>query len=145
MAAVAAGVVALSAALNLWGMIELEKLAHFAVGAPFVAGLADAGGKAAERFGVVAERWRVDENEKQKIEEVINEVINAPLKGERPYKTLLKLAELKNLPPPLVKLKEALEHVEDEVEQDAAVVAALVLYKTLDEERRGLWGVGRVV
>ncbi len=37
MAAVAAGVVALSVALNLWGMIELERLAYAAVGAPFVA------------------------------------------------------------------------------------------------------------
>jgi ABC-type nitrate/sulfonate/bicarbonate transport system substrate-binding protein len=86
MAAAAAGAVALSTALNMWGLMELEKLAHAAVGAPpFFAGLAETGGKAAERFRVVAERWRVDENEKQKIEEVINEVINAPLKGERPY------------------------------------------------------------
>jgi hypothetical protein len=124
MAAVAAGVVALSAALNVWGLVEMEKLAHAAVGAPFVAGLAETGGKAAERFKTLAERherWRVDEN-------VVNEVINAPLKGERPFS---KLTSLKNLPPPLVKLKEALEHVQDEVVQDAAVVAALVLYKTL--------------
>ncbi len=54
----AAGVIALSAALNLWGLVELEKLAY-AASAPFAAGLADAGGKAAERFRVVAERWRV--------------------------------------------------------------------------------------
>ncbi|MFZ8840464.1 MAG: hypothetical protein ACO2PM_16420, partial [Pyrobaculum sp.] len=33
----AAGVVALSAALNLWGLVELEKLAYAAVGASFVA------------------------------------------------------------------------------------------------------------
>jgi hypothetical protein len=44
---------------------------------------------------------------------------------------LRKLAESANLPQPLAKLKEALEHVQDEVEKDAAVVAALVLYKTL--------------
>jgi isopentenyl diphosphate isomerase/L-lactate dehydrogenase-like FMN-dependent dehydrogenase len=65
MAAAAAGAVALSVALNLWGLVEMEKLAHAAVGAPFVAGLADAGGKAAERFKTLAERyekWRVDEN-----------------------------------------------------------------------------------
>jgi hypothetical protein len=38
MAAAAAGVIALSAALNIWGLIELDKLAHAAVGAPpFVA------------------------------------------------------------------------------------------------------------
>jgi hypothetical protein len=36
MAAVSAGAVALSAALNLWGMIELEKLAHAAALTPFV-------------------------------------------------------------------------------------------------------------
>jgi hypothetical protein len=38
MAAVAAGVVALSGALNMWGLVELEKLVHFATGVPpFVA------------------------------------------------------------------------------------------------------------
>ena len=93
MAAVAAGVIALSVASNLWGLVELEKLAY-AASAPFFVGLADAGGRAAERFGVVAERWRVDENEKQKIEEVINEVINAPQKRERPFS---KLTSLENL------------------------------------------------
>jgi hypothetical protein len=141
MAAAAAGIVALSAALNIWGLIELDKLAYAASLTPFFPGLADTGGKAAERFGVVAERWRVDENEKQKIEEVIKEIINAPLKGGKPYGTLLKLAESGNLPPPLVKLKEALEHVQDEVVQDAAVVAALVLYKTLinNTEAYGKW------
>jgi len=124
MAAVAAGVVALSAALNMWGMIELEKLAYAASAAPFVAGLADTGGRAAERFGALAEgyeRWRVDEN-------VINEVINAPLNKERPY---LKLAKSPNLPKPLAELRKALARVRDEAERDAAVVAALVLYKVL--------------
>ena len=125
MAAVAAGVIALSAALNLWGMIELEKLAYAAVGVPpFVAGLVDTGGRAAERYRALAERherWRVDEK-------VINDVINAPLNKERPF---LRLADSPNLPPPLVKRKAALEHVQDEVVQDAAVVAALVLYKAL--------------
>ncbi len=137
MTAVAAGVVALSAALNMWGLVELEKLAY-AVSAPFVAGLVDTGGRAVERFGVVAERWRVDENEKQKIEEVINEVINAPLKGERPFS---KLTRLENLPKPLVELRKALTRVENEVEKDAAVVAALVLYKTLinNAEAYGEW------
>ncbi len=39
MAAVAAGAVALSAALNIWGLIELEKLTHAAMGmAPFIPG-----------------------------------------------------------------------------------------------------------
>jgi len=36
MAAVAAGVVALSAALNMWGLVELEKLAYAASLTPFV-------------------------------------------------------------------------------------------------------------
>ncbi len=126
-AAAAAGAVALSVALNLRGLVELEKLAY-AASAPFAAGLVDAGGRAAERFGVVAERWRVDDNEKQKIEEVINEVINAPQKRERPFS---KLTSLKNLPKPLVELRRALTRVKDEVEKDAAVVAALVIYKAL--------------
>ncbi len=134
MAAAAAGVIALAKALNLWGLVELEKLAYAASAAPFVAGLADAGGRTAEKFGVVAERWKVDDNEKkQKIEEVINEVLNAPLKRERPFS---KLTRLKNLPPPLAELRKALKRAEDkakidEVEKDAAVVATLVLYKTL--------------
>jgi hypothetical protein len=38
---------------------------------------------------------------------------------------------LENLPPPLVELRKALDRVEGEVKKDAAVVAALVLYKTL--------------
>ncbi len=62
MAAAAAGVVALSTALNLWGLVELEKLAY-AASAPFVTGLVDVGDKTAERFGVVAERWKVDDKE----------------------------------------------------------------------------------
>ncbi len=125
MAAVAAGAVALSVALNLWGLMELEKLAYAAVGAPpFFVGLADVGEKAAERFKTLAERherWKMEEK-------VINEVLNAPLKGERPFS---KLASLENLPKPLVELRKALKDVKDEVEKDAAVVAALVLYKAL--------------
>jgi hypothetical protein len=137
MAAVAAGAVALGVALNMWGLVELDKLAYAASLTPFVAGLADAGGKAAERFKALAERWKVDDNEKKIIEGIINEIINAPLggktsqSGRRPYGALLKLAELANLPKPLVELREALKDVKDEVEKDAAVVAALVLYKTL--------------
>jgi hypothetical protein len=126
MAAVAAGVVALSVALNLWGLVELKKLAY-AVSAPFVAGLADAGGRAAERFRTLAERyekWKIDEN-------AIDRVLKAPQSGKRPYGALLELAESANLPKPLVELRRALTHVQDEVEKDAAVIAALVLYKTL--------------
>jgi hypothetical protein len=137
MAAAAAGVVALSAALNLWGMIELEKLAYAAVGAPFFAGLADTGRKAAERSRALAERykrWRVDEN-------AIDGVLKAPLRGERPYKAFLKLAESANLPRPLAELRKALTRVGGEAERDAAVVAVLVLYKTLvkNAEAYGEW------
>jgi len=42
-AAAAAGVIALGVALNMWGLIELEKLANAASLTPFVSGLADAG------------------------------------------------------------------------------------------------------
>ncbi len=90
MAAAAAGAIALAAALNLWGLVELEKLAHFAMGAPpFFAGLADAGGRAAERFKTLAEsykRWKIDAN-------VFDEILKAPLRGERPYTAFLKLSE----------------------------------------------------
>ena len=57
MAAVAAGVVALAAALNLWGLGELEKLAYAASLAPFFAGRTKTGGKAAERFRSLAKRY----------------------------------------------------------------------------------------
>jgi hypothetical protein len=127
MAAAAAGVIALTTALNLWSLIELEKLAYAASAAPFVAGLAETGGKAAERFKTQAERyerWKIDEN-------AIDGALKAPLRGERPYKAFLKLAESANLPKPLVELRKTLMNVKDEAEKDAAVVAALVLYKTL--------------
>ena len=128
MAAAAAGVIALSVALNMWGLIELEKLAYAASAAPFFAGLADAGGKAAERFKALGERyerWRVDES-------LIDEVLNVPLRGERPYAAFLKLARSRRgLTPPLVELRKALINVKGEVEKDAVVVAALVLYKAL--------------
>jgi len=124
MTAVAAGVVALSAALNLWGLVELEKLAYAASLTPFFAGRTKTGGKAAERFRSLAEwyeKWKIDKN-------VINEIINAPMNGERPY---LMLAKSPNLPKPLAELRRALKDVKDEAEKDAAVVAVLVLYKAL--------------
>ncbi len=62
------------------------------------------------------------------IENIIKEIINAPLQRVRPF---LKLSESANLPKSLVELSEALKDVKDEVVQDAAVVAALVLYKML--------------
>jgi len=123
-AAVAAGLVAASAAMNLWGLIELHRLAYAAAGLPLFAGLADAGERAAERFRALAERymkWRMDER-------TIDGILKAPLRGERPY---LKLAEFRSLPKPLAELREALRSVEGEAEKDAAVVAALALYKAL--------------
>jgi len=68
-------------------------------------------------------------------------VLKPTQRGKRPYEAFQELAKSPNLPPPLVKLKEALEHVQDEVEKDAAVVAALVLYKTLvkNAEAYGEW------
>ncbi len=123
----AAGVVALSVALNLWGLVEMEKLAHAASVPPFFVGLADVGERAAERFRSLAERyerWKIDAN-------VIDEIISAPLKGERPYAAFLKLAAGRGLPPPLVELRKALARVEGKAERDAVVAAALVLYKML--------------
>ncbi len=135
MAAVAAGAIALGVALNLWGLVELEKLAHAAVGGPqFVAGLADVGGRAAERLKALAERyerWKIDAN-------AIDEILKAPMRGERPYAAFLKLAESANLSKPLAELRKALARVKGEAEnedaaakKDAATVAVLVLYKTL--------------
>jgi hypothetical protein len=134
MAAVA---VALGVALNLWGAIELEKLAYAASAAPFFVGLADVGERAAERFRALGERYergRVDES-------LIDGVLGGPLRGERPYVALLKLAGSANLPKPLAELRRALTRVEGGAEKDAAVVAALVLYKTLvnNAEAYGKW------
>jgi len=63
------------------------------------------------------------------------------LRGERPYVALLKLAGSANLPKPLAELRRALTRVEGGAEKDAAVVAALVLYKTLvnNAEAYGKW------
>jgi tetratricopeptide (TPR) repeat protein len=124
MAAVAAGAVALAAALNLWGLVELEKLAYAAMDAsPFFPGRTKTGEKAAEWLKTLAERYEgwINAN-------VVDEILKAPLNGERPFS---KLTRLKNLPKPLVELRRALKDVKDEVEKDAAVVTALVLYKTL--------------
>ena len=79
-----------------------------------------------ERLKTLAERYK-----EWKIEKAINEVLKPPQRGKRPHEAFQELAKSANLPPPLAKLKEALEHVQDEAEKDAAVVAALVLYKTL--------------
>ncbi|MFZ8807075.1 MAG: hypothetical protein ACO2PN_03090, partial [Pyrobaculum sp.] len=134
MTAVTAGATTLTTALNIWGMIELEMLAYAASLTPFFAGLADAGGRAAERFSRVADRWRVDENEKQKIEEVINEVINAPQRGGRPFS---KLTRLKNLPPPLVELREALKEDRRGGERRRRGCGACFV-QDVDQQRRGL-------
>jgi hypothetical protein len=127
-AAVAAGLIALSAAMDLWGLIELHRLAYAAAGLPLFAGLAETGERAAERFRALAERymrWRIGEG-------AVDEVLKAPLRGERPYTALLRLAESRrDLPPPLAELRRALAKVEGEAERDAAVVATLVLYRAL--------------
>ncbi len=61
MAAVAAGVVALSAALNLWGLIELEKLAYATYLTPFIpAGVEKCSRE--EAFSIL--RWASDPYEK---------------------------------------------------------------------------------
>jgi hypothetical protein len=132
----AAGAIALSAALNLWGLVELEKLAYAAMGmAPFFPGRTNTGGRAAERFKALGERcekWKMDEN-------AIDGVLKAPQRRERPYAAFLKLSESANLPRPLAELRKALARVEGEAEKDAAVVAALVLYKTL-VKNAGVYG-----
>ncbi|WP_143615323.1 hypothetical protein [Thermoproteus sp. CP80] len=137
-AAVAVGLIALSAAMNLWGLIELGRLAHAAAGLPLFVGLAETGGRAAERFRALAERymrWRIGE-------EAVDGILKAPQRGERPYRALLRLAESGSLPRPLAELRRALDKVEDEAEKDAAVVAALALYRALvkNAEAYKEWG-----
>jgi hypothetical protein len=80
----------------------------------------------AERY----EKWKVDEN-------IINEITNAPLRGERPHEAFQNLAKSrKDLPLPLAKLKKALLRVGNGAERDAAVVVTLVLYKALVNNAR---------
>jgi len=109
-AAVAAGLMAASAAMGLWGLIELHRLAYAVAGAPLFAGLADAGERAAERFRALAERyerWRIDEG-------AVDGILKAPLRGEGPHAAFRRLAESKSLPRPLAELRKALAKVEDE-------------------------------
>ena len=133
----AAGLMAASAAMGLWGLIELGRLAYAAAGLPLFVGLAETGERAAERFRALAERyerWRMDEG-------AVDEVLKTPLRGERPYTALLRLAGSANLPRPLAELRRALARTKDEAERDAAVVAALVLYRALvrSAEAYGEW------
>ncbi len=88
MAAVAAGVIALAAALDLWGLVELEKLAYAASAAPFFPGRTKTGEKAAEWFKTLAERYEgwINAN-------VVDEILKAPLNGERPFSKLNKIGE----------------------------------------------------
>jgi hypothetical protein len=136
-AAVAAGLMAASAAMNLWGLIELHRLAYAVAGAPLFVGLAETGERAAERFEALAERymrWRMDE-------EAVDGVLKAPLRGEGPHAAFRRLAESGSLPKPLAELGKALAKVEGEAEKDAAVVATLVLYRALirNAEAYGEW------
>jgi hypothetical protein len=113
--------------MNLWGLIELGRLAYAAAGLPLFVGLADVGERAAERFEAMAERYKgIDER-------TIEEILKAPLNNGRPY---LKLDEFRSLPKPLAELREALRSVEGEAEKDAAVVATLVLYRALVENAK---------
>ncbi len=137
-AAVAAGLVAASAAMGLWGLIELHRLAYAAAGLPLFAGLAETGERAAERFRALAERyerWRMDER-------TIDEVLKAPPRGEGPYAALLRPAGSGSPPRPLAELRRALAKVEGEAEKDAAVVAALALHKALTRSAEAYreWG-----
>jgi hypothetical protein len=50
-------------------------------GCAVFAGLADTGGKAAERFKTLAERWKVNDDEKQKIENIIKGNYQRPSEG----------------------------------------------------------------
>ncbi len=138
MAAVAAGVIALATALNLWGLVELEKLAYAASLTPFVAGLVDTGGKAAERFRVVTERWRVDENVKQKIEKIIN----APLNKERPFSKLTSFEESAQAP---CGAEEGAGAYPRRGGARRRCGRGACFIQDVDQQRRGLRGVGRVV
>jgi hypothetical protein len=115
--------------------------------APFVAGLADVGEKTAERFRAVAERWKVDDNEKkQKIEGVIKEIINAPLNGERPYAAFLRAGRVdESASAPCGAEEGADAHVKGEAEKRRRSGRGACALQDACEKRQGLRGVGWVV
>jgi hypothetical protein len=91
MAAVAAGVVALSAALDMWGLVELEKLAHFAMGmAPFIPG----GVKKYSREEVI-NILKNDPAPYEKFKEMARDANASKAKLPQPWESLRKLIILK--------------------------------------------------
>ncbi len=83
MAAVAAGVMALATALNLWGMIELEKLAYAASAAPFVpAGVKEYSKE--EVFNIL----KNDPDPYEKFREIAKEANAGRVKLAEPWETL---------------------------------------------------------
>jgi hypothetical protein len=95
MAAVAAGAVALAAALNLWGLIELEKLAYAASLTPFVA----AGVKEYSReevFNILMNKSNLYENFKksdpyERFKEIAKDANVGRVKLAEPWESLRKL------------------------------------------------------
>jgi hypothetical protein len=89
--AAAAGAVALSAALNLWGLVELEKLAHFAMGMPpFILG----GVKKYSReevFNIL----KNDPDPYEKFKEMAGDANAGKAKLPQPWESLRKLIILK--------------------------------------------------
>jgi hypothetical protein len=86
MAAVAAGAVALSAALNIWGLVEMEKLAYAASLTPFVA----AGVKEYPReevFNIL----KKDSDPYEKFKEIANDANVGRVKLAEPWESLRKL------------------------------------------------------
>ena len=90
MAAVAAGVVALSAALNLWGLIEMEKLAYAASLTPFVtAGVREYPRE--EVFNIL----KNDPDPYEKFKEMARDANAGKAKLPQPWESLRKLIILK--------------------------------------------------
>ncbi len=83
MAAVAAGVIALSAALNLWGLVELEKLAYAASLAPFIpAGVKEYSRE--EAFNIL----KKESDPYEKFKEIANDANVGRVKLAEPWESL---------------------------------------------------------
>ena len=134
MAAVAAGVVALSVALNLWGLVELEKLAYAASLTPFIsAGVKEYSRE--ETFNIL----KNDPNPYEKFKNIANDANDGKVKLAEPWESLRKLIlPKKSEASRLMTGKLYFKYHKDENYKRALFYAVLALEETFDVYRSAL-------
>jgi hypothetical protein len=132
MAAVAAGVVALSAALNIWGLVEMEKLAYAASLTPFIpAGVKEYSRE--EAFKILREA----PDPYEKFKEVAKLANVARVKLAEPWESLRMLIMPKRSEERRLKMGKAYREL-DERKRKALFYAALALEEAFDVYRSAL-------